>query len=429
MPVILLLLLVYTSRINWKNGQWEHVLEADAKGYYAYLPALFIYHDLNFSFFGEVEGERAYDPSLAYDYRYEYEGRTVNKYYAGVAVCQAPFFLVAHAASLLLDYPADGYSQLYIIFITLAALFYLYLGLLCLRRSLELLGIDKRSIFIVITTLVFGTHLFYYSIGEMGMSHVYSFALVSAFIYCVLRYFRNYSLRFAWIAAAVLGLIILVRPVNGLVLLSVPFLSGGPAGLREGIGHLFRPKRTIVLLTLLTSLVISLQLVLYKLQTGYFFVYSYGEEGFEFTHPHGVDFLFSYRKGLFVYTPLCLLALAGLTALWRRNRFRAWSLLGFLMVVVYVLSSWWNWYYGGSFSARVMVEYLPYFTISLAYLFMHTQRSRLRYMLLTGITSVLLLLNQVQTLQYRYYIIHWSEMNRESYWDVFLDLEGVIKRK
>jgi len=38
-------------------------------------------------------------------------------------------------------------------------------------------------------------------------------------------------------------------------------------------------------------------------------------------------------------------------------------------------------------------------------------------------------LNQIQTLQYRYYIIHWSEMDKESYWDTFLDIEPILKRK
>ncbi|HDO27320.1 MAG TPA: hypothetical protein ENH02_04305 [Bacteroidetes bacterium] len=38
--------------------------------------------------------------------------------------------------------------------------------------------------------------------------------------------------------------------------------------------------------------------MLYKIQTGSFWVYSYGKKGFDFTHSHIISFLFSYRKGL-----------------------------------------------------------------------------------------------------------------------------------
>ena len=56
-PLIIVLLLMYTAKINWGYGQWENVIESDAKGYYAYLPAVFIYYDLNFSFLEEVEAK------------------------------------------------------------------------------------------------------------------------------------------------------------------------------------------------------------------------------------------------------------------------------------------------------------------------------------------------------------------------------------
>jgi hypothetical protein len=35
----------------------------------------------------------------------------------------------------------------------------------------------------------------------------------------------------------------------------------------------------------------------------------------------------------------------------------------------------------------------------------------------------LVLFCQVQTFQYRYHQIHWADMNREAYWDVFLRVD------
>jgi len=67
----------------------------DGNGYYAYLPAIFIYHDLHFGFFDKIAEQEGYQ-NMKYDYRYEYRGHTVNKYFAGTALAQLPFFLTAY---------------------------------------------------------------------------------------------------------------------------------------------------------------------------------------------------------------------------------------------------------------------------------------------------------------------------------------------
>jgi len=54
---IALILLIVTTNITWGKNDWKGALESDAKGYYAYLPAVFIYYDLNFSFLEEVEAK------------------------------------------------------------------------------------------------------------------------------------------------------------------------------------------------------------------------------------------------------------------------------------------------------------------------------------------------------------------------------------
>ena len=39
-----------SSNLNWGGGRWGHIVKTDGNGYYAYLPAVFIYHDLHFNF-------------------------------------------------------------------------------------------------------------------------------------------------------------------------------------------------------------------------------------------------------------------------------------------------------------------------------------------------------------------------------------------
>ena len=95
----LIFIIVLWAAVNtsFKKDYKTGVIEADAKGYYAYLPAVFIYHDLNFGFYKQIEQETYYNPNLSYDYLRVHNNKAINKYYAGTAVLLLPFFLAGHA--------------------------------------------------------------------------------------------------------------------------------------------------------------------------------------------------------------------------------------------------------------------------------------------------------------------------------------------
>lgn len=420
--LIALVLTVVSSNLNWGGGNWRSIVEADARGYHAYLPAIFIHHDLNLGFFDAIEREKYANEDLFYDYRASAHGRTINKYFAGTALCQLPFFLIAHGWTLATGGDADGFSRPYAIAVNVAALGWLVAGLLFLDRWLREFGIGPVDRSLTLVLMVFGTNLFYYTVGEPGMSHVYSLAWVALFCLASHRWFELRRGRSLVMAAFALGMLVLIRPVNGLVLLAWPFLAGDRRKLLEGLSGMFQRPGTLVPALVAGSAPPLLQLVLYKVSTGHFLVDPYSEEGFHFLDAHPIDILFSYRKGLFLYTPLYLLSLTGLWPLWKRARFAAVSWAVFFAVVVWVLSSWWMWYYGGSFSGRVFVEYLPFFMVLLALALKASRGAAWRGPLL-GAGLALLVLCQVQTYQYRYYQIHWSDMDRERYWDVFLRMD------
>ena len=165
-------------------------------------------------------------------------------------------------------------------------------------------------------------------------------------------------------------------------------------------------------------LIVFIQSLLWKLQTGHFTVDSYPGEVFHFSHPHPIDFLFSYKKGALLYTPILLLSLVGYTLKLDSDRKLTIYAIVWGLLVLYVLSSWWNWWYGGSFSSRVLVEFLPFFALGLATLLGDFRR--LVRKLSRALIVVLIVICQIQIYQYRYYQIHWEEMTSERYWNVFL---------
>lgn len=416
-PLLLIASVWFSVNTKWSGQFWKYTVTSDGKGYYAYLPAAFIYGDFNYGFFDSIEA-KYYDAHTKYDFRNYYEGKAIDKYFCGTALMQSPFFLGGHLAAKISGAETDGYSRPYMIAVCLGAIFWLGAGLFALRKYLLLHGASEEQAAFVIAIIYIGTNLFYYTVTEPMMSHVYSFALVSFFLLWGKRWIEGND-RAGIITAFLLGMIILVRPVNAMAACWLFFEAGSFRNLyRRKISFLQKPSGAIAALLLLL-LPLSLQPVVYKLQTGHFFIDAYGEEGFRFTHPELINFLFSYKKGLFLYLPLTLVAVFGIYPAWKKDRSRGLIAAGFFLLVVYVLSSWWMWYYGGSFGTRVIVEYLPVFALLLLFLLRHPKSPAMQ----TGLICLLLVITvfcQLQTWQYRYEIIHWSDMTQEKYWDVFL---------
>ncbi len=290
-------------------------------------------------------------------------------------------------------------------------------------KILRLYHFPDKVIALVIPAVALGTNMFHYVVSEPMMSHVFSFAFVNLFVYSFLRFSGSFRTKYFLWGMFALAVIVLIRPVNILIIFSLPFLAQTPDRLKHGIRHLLIHWKISVAGILIFALIVSVQFIIYKLQTGQLIVYSYTKEGFNFLSPHFIDFMFSYRKGFFVYTPILFLSMFGLFYLYR-DKYRFYTLLAVLILVVYVLSSWWLWYYGGSFSQRVMIEYYVFFFILLSLLL---QNSKLKKMWAV-LTLILIIVCQIQTYQYMNGYIHWSDMNKDRYWDNFLRIDKVINK-
>lgn len=419
---IILILLIVNLNSRWNPSRINGVIASDGKGYYAYLPAVFIYHDLNFDFFEKIEKGKYYNKDSYYDYRSASNGKTINKYYCGTAIAELPFFLLANFLTKISGGDADGYSNLYQLAISIAALFYLFIGLIFLNKVLKIYLVNEWNRTFTLLSCVFGTNLFYYVVTEPSMSHVFSFSFISMFVYYSKRLFLELEEKHLPALVLFLGIIILIRPVNCLILLTIPFLAGNFSSLILAIKKNLKSGLIFFLSILILIAIISIQLIIYKISTGSFLIYSYGQEKFNFNDPHIIDILFSYKKGLFLYTPLYLFSLAGLYPLYNKSKYQFFSILFFLFILIYIISSWWMWYYGGSFSSRVFIDFLPLFMILLGIFLNKAQKNTFRKLYLS-ILFLLITLCQIQTYQYRYSQIHWSEMTKEKYWNVFLRID------
>jgi hypothetical protein len=205
-----------------------------------------------------------------------------------------------------------------------------------------------------------------------------------------------------------------------LVLLSIPLLAGSGNVLANAYKKLFYKWYILPILCIIGLSIISIQLVVYYIQTGHFFVYSYTTEKLNLLQPHFIDFLFSYKKGFFLYTPLAfIILLVWLITNIKKNVFEALSMFIFLATTMYFLSCWWNWWYGWSFSQRPMVEYLPYFGYMCAMVLWQCKTALKRNVFLLFCIFCVALC-QLQTYQYRYYILDAENNTKAKYWQNFL---------
>ncbi|MDF7813553.1 hypothetical protein [Hymenobacter sp. YC55] len=335
------------------------VLNWDAAGYYLYLPAIFVHHDLReLNFRDQLLKEYAPTPSFYQAFRHEGSGNFVMKYPAGLALQELPSFLVAHALAKPLGFPADGFSPPYQLAVKLASLLVSVLSFWLVRRAL-LPRFGEWPTAITLLILLLGTNYIVYSgAGHAGMTHSWLFGWYAVLLLLTPSFYARPSFVKAVSIGAVIGLMTLTRPTEILAVL-LPMLWGlNPTGvaLRKRLAFWQRQWRLLLGAVLAGGVLVSIQPLYWHYASGDWIVYSYQEQGFNWVKPHLWDGIFSFRSGWLMYSPLMLTALVGFQPLRRQQPEAFWSILVFTVLFIYVTFAWNEWTYGGGLGQRAMIE-------------------------------------------------------------------------
>ncbi len=399
------------------NGRWNNhrdVVTHDVIGYYSYLPAAFIHHDLSFSFVGS-------DPDSWVGKIHVHNSPNGGRYIKmtmGLAFMYLPFFLLGHLSAWHGGWPMDGFSPPYMFWLLFSALFYLLAGLAALRRVL-LRYFSENVSAITLILIVLGTNLFHYSTFEAAMSHAFNFSLFSFLVLLTMQWHEAPAPKTSLLIGFVAGLIVLNRPTNGIIALLFILWNVQQQGLWHRIQELLRQWQHLLIILMSAFIVLMPQFFFWKANTGHWLFYSYGEEGFFFDKPRIWLGLFSYRKGWLVYTPLMLFALAGIPLLRKKATEFLWPVIVLLLLHIYIIFSWWDFSFGGSFGARPMIEFYSILSVPLAAVLSTFSRRKIFYRMLLTVMGLFVAFNLFQTLQYKYGIIHFAEMSKKAYWASF----------
>ncbi len=385
----------------------------DSWGYYAYLPSFFINKDLK-------------DLRITCATRKKYnehseecknaDGYSITKYTSGVAFFHLPAFLISDLCAQFTDYDKDGFSKPYIFGLYLSTLFYVLWGLYLLGIVLAK-QFSIRITMLTLAILALCTNLYYFSVYNNVMSHPISFFLFAALIYNTDIFYKELDRKRLFILGLILGVITLIRPTNSIAIL-IPLLWG-ISSIKDRTSLIREHSGKLPYAILGFFLALLPQLLYWKYATGQFIYYSYQGEGFDFKNSMIGRGLFSFRNGWLIYTPVMFLVFPGLFFLFKKRSKAFWPVLILLPLHVYIIYSWWNWYYINGLGSRPMVDIYPILAFALAASLTFLFSNKILAILFSGILLFLTSLNVFQVYQHSKGVLWTEDANASFYKQVF----------
>jgi hypothetical protein len=389
----------------------------DALGYYLYLPAGIIYKDYKkLAFYPEIEkkyklqGDRFYQVSLLEN------GNYACKYLGGIAILQWPFFISAHYLSEYFGYPRDGFSFPYQLAMVIGVMFYCFLALLLFRKIL-LKYFSDTIVFWVLFGLIFGTNFIQYVSVDAAQTHGYIFPLYVLILWLTIKWHETPKWFYALGIGFVIGLATISRPTEA-IMLFIPLLWGVENKIsstqkwrlvRENLFHVYA--------AIIGGIIGILPQLIYWKHVSGSWIYDVGSKWY-FLNPW-FRVIFGFQKGWFIYTPITIFFVLGFFYI-KRYTFR-YSVLVFCILNLWIITAWSDWTYGGSFSARALVQSYPIFSLSFAAFltsFWQKKWFRLSMPILIVYFSIV---NLFQIWQYNKGIIDCGANNLKYYSQVYLN--------
>jgi len=295
--------------------------------------------------------------------------KIITKFTSGLAILLAPFYGLGLSIAKVFSLKVDPYSSYYLFFISIGAAFYAVLGLFYLRKWLNFYVSATNSLLTVLV-IFFGTNLYYYTLDESLMTHMYSFSLLSLGLYSFKSYCNSQKFKYYLMFAVSLSFAILIRPINALFgLIIILFDVRRFKDLINKLVLILTPKNLFFGILIFTLIILP-QALYWKFAFGKYILWSYQGEGFSYwDNPQFLTVSFSPHSGLFIYTPIILLALIFSIVMIMKRIPNGILIFGTFVVVSYICAAWSNPFFGCSFGKRPMVEYLPVIMMPIAYMF------------------------------------------------------------
>lgn len=357
---------------------------SDEVGYFANLRSLWFDHDVSFDneyrYFHERGIAVAWTFHESYLVRETATGLRYSYWTVGPAILWSPFYAVADVTTRIRrafgsDVPADGFSRHYLRAVAYGSAFYGFLAI-CLaivtaRRLVGEAHLAGLAIWI-------GTPLLHYMYVAPGFSHACGAFAAAVFVTLWLRVRETWSLGGLAGLGAVCALMVMVREqaVFFIVGPAIDYLwSVADAGRARDWTRVRTLAGRVTAGTVVALVCYSPQMLIYHTLYGQLSTPYTLDERMLWRAPHFFDVLFDSGHGFFLWTPLALVALAGLA--WftvagagqvgaARARRIGICLLAMFASQAYIAGAITRWTLAGSFGQRRFVGTTILLVIGLA---------------------------------------------------------------
>lgn len=370
------LVMIFLLTLPFVNP-WLH---GDGVGYYAYVRSLLVQHNMSFEEdklhtswpFENLPSEEEGDVQTPYTPT----GHLPNRYSVGPSMLWAPFLAPLHIVMVTLrkagvNVRADGFSMPYMLTMALVTALYGFVGLAFSFR-LASFYVHERWAILATLGIWFASSLPVYMYFNPGYSHAHSVFVVALFLWYWNRTRPERTLPQWAVLGLLSGLMLDVYYPNIAVLL-VPLVESLRRYWLEWRtpGHNWKALRPLFVANLLyaglTLVAFLPTLITRQIIYGHPWESGYGHVGLSLGDlPAPWEPLFSSNHGLLSWTPIVILALAGLALLGKYDGELATCSLAAFAALYGIVEFHPDWHGLSSFGNRLFISLTPFFVLGLA---------------------------------------------------------------
>jgi hypothetical protein len=343
------------------------VVIGDALHHYVQLRSAVFDRDLQFrNEYIRMYGLKGNEPGTEWVFESTPTGHVRNLMPVGPAILWAPAFLVATAVTSLgqlvgWHYPVDGYGRIFQATASITGIVAAACGVwFSFLAATDLFG--RRTAAWSAIVLWLSSSAVYYSAISPAYSHAASLFASGLFWFLFVRSRAETTVRRYALLGAFAGVAALMRWQDA-ILLVVPAINlmwnvrNGTRGIRAiGLGAVCGVS---------ALLAFTPQMIVWQTLYGRPFAIPQGESFMRWGEPALLSVLLSDWHGLFTWTPVVAIAVAGLPFLWRRDRLVCTASVTFVLLSWYVNASAADWWAGEAFGARRFISCVPVFVLGM----------------------------------------------------------------
>jgi hypothetical protein len=281
----------------------------------------------------------------------------------GLSLLWMPVIALAHVATLAAramgaPVAADGFTAPYLASVTTASFLFGAAALLLVEGIVRRFY-GKTVALLCAVVLWLATPLQFYSVANPFMSHAASALCCSAFVAAWLRWRESAAPR-PWLWLGLLGALMTLVRIQDVVLMALPavdLVAGArrPGGRRRILAFVAGPLLGALVQSLVWAQLWSIR-----------FAGIITTQGPGFRAPELMGVMFSPWHGLFTWTPVYLVAVAGWLGWWKKDRRLSVLAFAVFLAAVALNAAMGDWWGSESFGQRRLLGLTPLFALGLA---------------------------------------------------------------